>query len=68
MLQKDVMGKSGREVDLGIRVCRGHWYGVHWRLIQAAAQGIVSWEVREKVGKMSKGVFKELLMAMIPSY
>jgi hypothetical protein len=68
MLLKDVMGKSGREVDLGIRVCRGHWYGVHWRQIQAAAKGIMSWEVREKVGKMSKGVFKELLMAMIPSY
>lgn len=64
MSLKDVMGKSGKEVDLAIRICRGHWYAVHWHQIQAAAMGILNWEIREKVGKMSKGLFRDLIMAM----
>jgi hypothetical protein len=64
MSLKDVMGKSGKEVDLAIRICRGHWYAVHWRQIQAAAMGILNCELKEKVGKMSKGLFRDLIMAM----
>ena len=62
---KDVISKPGKEMDLAIRMCRAHWYDAHWRQIQAAAVGILGWEIREKVGKMPKGLFKDLLMAMM---
>jgi hypothetical protein len=65
MSLKDVMGKSGREVDLAIRICRGHWYAVHWRQIQAAAMMCFNWEIRDKVGRASKGLFRDMLMAML---
>jgi hypothetical protein len=67
MSLKDVMGKPGKEVDLAIRICRGHWYGMHWKQVQAAAMGTVNLNIGEKLGEMSKGIFRDLLMAMVKS-
>jgi hypothetical protein len=64
MSLKDVISKSGREEDLAIRVCRSHWYSVHWNQIQAGWMGIVNGEFKDKVMKLQKGLFRDLIMAM----
>jgi len=61
---KDVISKSGKEEDLAIRVVRAHWYGVHWEQIQASWMGINHQTFKDKVRKLPKGLFRDLIMAM----
>lgn len=65
MSLKDVLYKSDRQEDLAIRICRAHWYGIHWNQIQAGWMGIAHGDFQEKVMKMPRGVFRDLIMAMI---
>ena len=67
MALKDVISKRGREEDLAIRVCRGHWYHPHWAQIQATWMGITGREFKEKVMKMPQGLFRDLIVAMTDS-
>jgi len=64
MSLKDVISKSGREEDLAIRVVRAHWYPVHWEQIQASWMGINQQTFKDKVMKLPKGLFRDLIMAM----
>jgi len=64
MSLKDVISKAGREEDLAIRVVRAHWYAVHWGQIQAAWMGINEQTFKDKVMKLPKGLFRDLITAM----
>ena len=64
---KPVISKPGREEDLAIRLVRAHWYGVHWEQTQACWMGLNQQHFKDKVMKLPKGLFRDLILAMTGS-
>jgi len=56
--------RPSAEEDIAIRVCRAHWYSLHWKEIQAAWTGIIGSDIKTKISQLPKGLFRELLLAM----